>query len=231
MKIRILKEDKFFNYHTNPVKDKEIFDVTKTGMGYYDDFITNPSYMEKVKNLKVKIQYMTPKDYFTHCAKIFNTSVDKQIDETKANEDNIKYLISVIKEYGKQFPVSILDFANNTQEGRHRMYVAGELFGWDETFPVMIIDFSNKEKAKQEEERKNKEEIISKLNTIANNSLQYSFQDIEEIKDQLLWDADRVFEYEPELRNNFKIKEDNKFIIISTNGVKYKISKSDINIK
>ena len=43
MKIQILEDDRFYDYHTKPVKGKEIFDVTKTGMSFYDEFVTNPS--------------------------------------------------------------------------------------------------------------------------------------------------------------------------------------------
>ena len=231
MKIQILEDDRFYDYHTKPVKGKEIFDVTKTGMSFYDEFVTNPSYMEKQKNLKAEIQYMTPLEYFYGCASIFNSTADKQLSQTGADKNTIEHLKAVINEYGKQFPVTILNFAQNTQEGRHRMYVAGELFGWQEKFPVMVIDFADKEKAKADEDRKNKEGIYNKLSSVSRNSLQYNFSSIEDFKDQLLWDADRVFEYDDYLRNGFKIYEDNKYITISTNGVELKISKNEIKIR
>ena len=231
MKIQILEDDRFYDYKTKPVKGKDIFDTTKTGMSFYDNFISDPAYMEKAKNLKAEIQYMTPADYFQYCAYIFNSNADKGINQVAADKDTIDHLKAVITEYGKQFPIPILDFANNTQEGRHRMYVAAQMFGWGEEFPVMVVDFADKEKAKEQENRKNKEEIERKLKDIARDVLEYKYSDIDEFKDELEYMADNKLRYYDELRDDFNVTEDNNSIVISTNGVSYTIDKSDITIR
>lgn len=41
--------------------------------------------------------------------------------------------------YKRKFPLPYLNLADNAQEGRHRMAVAAELFGWNEKFPVLVV--------------------------------------------------------------------------------------------
>ncbi len=231
MKIKIIEayldsEKQFYDYGTGTVDGSNIFDSRHTGTNY-DDFITDSDYMEKEKNLKANIVQMTPDEYFHACAKIFKSSYNSQINQIKADVQVLEHLKEVILKYKKQFPITTLDYARNTQEGRHRMYVAGELFGWDIKFPVMVVNFADE----KQEAKKNETEIKRKLEKVAKNSLDYTFSNIEEFKNQLLWDADRVFEYEDKLKDDFKIRENNEIIIISTKDVEYRISKSKIKIK
>ena len=51
------------------------------------------------------------------------------------------------------------------QEGLHRMYTAGELFGWDDTkYPVLVVDWKDKEL----HAKTRKEKLIHKLDNLAN---------------------------------------------------------------
>lgn len=129
------------DYRTKDLVGDDIFDTTKTGMSYYDDFL-NPEgkrYMETQKGLTGNIEYITPREYFEKTAQIFNSDVDTQIEGIGEEKSKINMLKSVLKDKKKTFPLPYLNFASNKQEGRHRMYVAGELYGWDKKFPTLIV--------------------------------------------------------------------------------------------
>jgi len=109
-------------------------------MSYYRNFL-NPKdleYMQKAKGVTGEIIQMTPNEYFQHCADIFGTTKDYQIDLVK-NDRVINTLKKVITEYKKKLCIPMLNKATNQQEGRHRMYVLGDLFGWDKKFPVLVV--------------------------------------------------------------------------------------------
>lgn len=59
-------EEEFFDYGTSAVDGKDIFDLTKTGYSYYDNFLNKKDleYMQKSKGLTGRIEYMRPGDYF-----------------------------------------------------------------------------------------------------------------------------------------------------------------------
>ena len=46
-------EQKFYDYRTKDFDGKNPFDETKTGVSFYNQFFTDPDYMEEYKNLKV----------------------------------------------------------------------------------------------------------------------------------------------------------------------------------
>lgn len=139
-------EEKFYDYKTQTVNSSDIFDTSKTGMSYYDNFLNDKDlkYMEKTRELTGRIEQLTPQEYFEEVAKIFGTSVERQIQSAASDKTNIEHLKQVIQKYKRKFPLTYLNLANKQQEGRHRMYVAGELFGWDTKFPVLIVTEANK---------------------------------------------------------------------------------------
>ena len=97
---------------------------------------------------------MSPNEYYSLSAKILNTTVDNLIADRASDKERIERLKAVILKDKKKFPMTFIDLAQGEQEGLHRMYVAGELFGWDTKFPVLVI-------------RKNdplKEELLLELN-------------------------------------------------------------------
>ena len=111
----------------------DIFDTSTLG-GY--------SNLSDYMNEKDKyIQYVTPKEYFEQCAKGFKNTFDDQIRQVEQDDDVIDYLTRVIMEKGKKFPMAYISKSDGSrQEGRHRMYVAAQLFGWNKSFPVLVID-------------------------------------------------------------------------------------------
>lgn len=133
------------NYNTGEAKDKDIFDVsTLGGFSYYSQCIPGDSeneYMKNKRNRVGKIVQMSPNEYFSLCAKMFDTSVEdlKEQRILDNGEEYINKLKDVILKDKKQFPMTFICLPDKQQEGLHRMYVAGELFGWDEKFPVLVI--------------------------------------------------------------------------------------------
>lgn len=135
-------DQKFYDYHTGSVSGSDIFDTHKTGYSYYDNFLDDPEYMRKSKGKVGKIEMLTPEEYFQACADGFKVPYSQQIASTKADEEIIDHLKQVILQYKRKFPLTYLSKTSSDgfqQEGRHRMYVAGELVGWNTKFPVLIV--------------------------------------------------------------------------------------------
>ena len=167
-----------FNYRTGKVQGNNIFDTSRFGVPYYDDFLSNPKYMENVKNRKLKIVEMTPKSYLEECAKIFGKTFQDMINQIEYDKEIVDYLKKVILDFKEQFPLTFLDYANNTQEGRHRMYVAGELFGWNTKFPVAIIEVADKAREEELKREAYLNKIANYINEAHNKTLYYSYNSI-----------------------------------------------------
>ena len=137
------KEEKFWDYRTAEVNGKDIFDTSKTGMSYYDTFLTDNEERDEIRDIKGidgRIVEMSPNEYFEECAKIFGTTAEYEKQTTLEDADKIEHLKEVISKYNKRFPITMIARYDNGQEGRHRMAVAGELFGYDTKFPVLVIE-------------------------------------------------------------------------------------------
>lgn len=186
-------EEKFYDYRTKDVEGEDIFDTNKSEMSYYTQFLqdSNKDYLAKEKNLKGDIVYMSPKEYFENCAKIFGTSTQKQIDEVSWDKNTFNHLKEVIFKYKKRFPITMLNLAERQQEGRHRMYFAGETFGWDKKFPVLVVTYVD-------EEREKKTSLYNILYDIIRKALKFSYFDIDEFKSQVEYEASNKFEYSSE---------------------------------
>ena len=146
------------DYGTGPVEGKDIFDTSTLGGFSYKELCIpgnkENEYMKSAKNRVGEIVWMSPNEYYSLSAKIFNTTVDNLIADRTFDKGRIEKLKNVILKDKRKFPMTFIDLAEGEQEGLHRMYVAGELFGWDTKFPVLII-------------RKNdplKEELLLELN-------------------------------------------------------------------
>ena len=140
-------EEKFWDYHTATISGNQVFDETTQESSYGKKFIDLAKSGKSDSNgKKAKIIQMTPMQYFEGCALGFGTSVQSQIRQVKNDKGTLDLLNDVIDKYHKRFPITYLDFSGATfgQEGRHRMYVAGERYGWDTKFPVLVI-YSGKE--------------------------------------------------------------------------------------
>ena len=181
-------EQKFYDYRTKDFDGKNPFNATKTGVSFYNQFFTDPDYMEEYKNLKHSIVQMTPKEYFEECAKIFNSTYQNQVSQTEADKQNIEHLKDVLLKWKKTFPITFLNYADNSQEGRHRMFVVGELLGWDNKFPVMLVDHADEEKDIKQKETSKKaliEDIIYNIEKAIDTVNSFDCEDIKEFIDEL----------------------------------------------
>ena len=139
-------EEKFWDYHTANISGNQVFDETTQESSYGKRFLDlAKSGKSDSKGRKAKIIKMTPMQYFEGCALGFGTSVQSQIRQVKNDKGTLDLLNDVIDKYHKRFPITYLDFSGTTfgQEGRHRMYVAGERYGWGTKFPVLVIYSGN----------------------------------------------------------------------------------------
>ena len=139
-------EEKFWDYHTANISGNQVFDETTQESSYGKRFLDlAKSGKSDSKGRKAKIIKMTPMQYFEGCALGFGTSVQSQIRQVKNDKGTLDLLNDVIDKYHKRFPITYLDFSGTTfgQEGRHRMYIAGERYGWDTKFPVLVIYSGN----------------------------------------------------------------------------------------
>ena len=179
------KEQKFYNYRTADVDGDDIFDLRKASNSDAQQILDGDKYWRDEKNTYSEIVYMTPTEYFTRCAEdCFNESAKQLIDSRRRDKNTAEHLKQVLLKYKKKFPLPYIDYATHytpSQEGLHRMMVAGDLFGWDKEFPVQIIRWVDEERAKQEKEWKHKREIERYLERAINKALRYKYYNIEEL--------------------------------------------------
>ena len=219
------KDKKFYDYGTKTFDGRNPFDSTKAESSFYNQFLTDPDYMEENKNLKETITYMTPKEYFQECAFIFNSNANTQIKEIEQDKEKIQHLKEVLLKYRRTFPITYLNYAQNAQEGRHRMYVVGEVFGWGEKFPVMVVDWADKDLQKQQELEKlnsNKESIFQDIELTINkiqNNPNFDYENVFEVINDIKWEL--KFKYNSK---DIKVNYDGKNAIeIIVKGLSYKV--------
>lgn len=204
-------EEKFFDYKTSSVTGKIVFDTTKTGMSYYDELLTNPEYMRKRKNLVGEIVYMTPTEYFKGCAEIFNSTVERQISQTRADKSTFDHLMTVLTRHKKMFPIGFLNYAQNGQEGRHRMLAAAEYAGWETKQPVLVINWADEARHKREVEQELKREDDIKVRGACLDALNYHFYNI------------------AELQNEIQCKLNQKFCVSIGDDISFDFTSDDVN--
>lgn len=146
--MKLINEDyieidgkKFYDYKTEDIKkwiipnklpySSELFD--KNTLGGYSKY---SSYLQDSNNIVM----MTPKEYFERTAKGFNISYDQNRNSIGKHKDILNHLHDVIFIAKKKFPLPFVSDSNGSnQEGRHRMYFAAQLFGWNKSFPVLLV--------------------------------------------------------------------------------------------
>ena len=133
-------EEKFWDYRTKDISGKIAFDKTRseTPFGQRMIELANSGGTDS-RDRKAFFYEMSPKEYFQACADGFGNSYQANINQV--NDEIIPHLKEVLTKYKKMFPVGYLEYTNGNfgQEGRHRMFAAGEIFGWDTKQPVLII--------------------------------------------------------------------------------------------
>ena len=211
-------ENKFWNYNTRPIDGDNIFDPY-VGESSYARAMIKLAESRKVDKEGHYAGYveMSPREYFNACAKGFGIPAKDQINTVSNDKGVIQTLNTILDKYKVRFPVAYLDYSFNnfSQEGRHRMYVAGERVGWDKKFPVLVIHTTAEGDKARYEER-----ITRYISKALSKAEQYTYSNFDEIKEQFMYDIE-------DLLSNPKVefKETADTYIFIVNGVEYEEEK------
>ena len=218
----------FWDYHTKMFDGRNPFDTTKGESPFVKQLLGDPDYMADYKNLTSEIVQMTPREYFEGCAEIFDSSVDAQINQIKDDKIILTKLQKVLNVYRRTFPITYLNYAERGQEGRHRMYVVGEMLGWDKKFPVLVINWYNQELADKEAAKKNEQRKTAILDNIVW-AVEYVTNmyciDVDDFKVELQRALERKFD-----ENEITIKADDEELIVTVQDVTKEFNLFDLNI-
>ena len=155
-------ENDYYDYGTKDFDNKHFFDTTKAGFGRIDTYLTDPEYAKKEYGGILTIEYMTPDEYLKKAAKI-NGENYEQIKKSISNDtyalNKIRY---AIQEKNDSMCITFLDYVNKSQEGNHRMYVAGEMMGWNTKQPVAVIRKAPVEKSQPKKQEQSKTYVNEK---------------------------------------------------------------------
>ena len=179
-----------------------VFDINKPSNSFAASLTPGDEdndYMRKAKNLKGEIVYMTPQEYFELCAKycFSNSSVEKLKAQRRRDKDTIEWMTNQIQT-GKKLPLPYVNITGENyagQEGLHRMYVCGELYGWNnEEFPVLVIDYADKERAIRDKKAEEQNKARDILNKLIENVLSYNYSNEEEVLSELDYEIEELKE-------------------------------------
>ena len=99
---------------------------------------------------------------------------------------------------GKKLPLPYVNITGENyagQEGLHRMYVCGELYGWNnEEFPVLVIDYADKERAIRDKKAEEQNKARDILNKLIENVLSYNYSNEEEVLSELDYEIEELKE-------------------------------------
>ena len=227
-------EKNYYDYGTAPVSGNDVVDTTKTGVSYYQDFL-NPSklkYMQEEKNLTGNIVMMSPEEYYQRCAKdIFNTTAESLKRQREHDKNTLQKLVNVLTVYKRKLCLPFLNYADNGQEGLHRMYVLGELYGWNTKQPVLVITQFDEDRAVREKESKKQAEIQRHVERAIKDALSYNYGEFDEFEEQLNWSLEREFRYIDDYEDvTCSVKELENSLIVTVLGNEFPIDKDDIHL-
>lgn len=235
-----LLEQEYYDYKTAPVTDDQVVDLNKTGISFYDDFLSNDTstlaYLRDKKNLKGTVVMMTPEEYYQACSDYGFPGHSPSVASLKASrrtqEKTLDHLKDVLTIHKRRFPMPMLNKADNGQEGLHRMMVIGDLFGWDHKVPVLVVDWADKHRAFEEAERKRIEKIEYRIKRAVQNTLYYKFNNIDELREQLQWELDKQFDLDEDVPTpvQFELTSDEQTgeFIVSIDTANYSFDYEDV---
>ena len=131
--INYLDDDhEFKDYGTAEVEGKNVIDTHKASTFATQDLLdgsTDAAY----DNVCYTIIDLTPAQYFELCGKVQDMSPEEIIKFISMDERQIAHIKDVILKFNKRLPLPYVSFSSaeevSGQEGRHRMYALGEMFG------------------------------------------------------------------------------------------------------
>lgn len=139
----------FKDYGTGDAHETDVIDVKKASTFATQDLLDG-SVDATYDGVVYDIVELTPTQYFELCSRSQGMSPDEIIEFISHDEQQLAHIKDVILKYGKKLPLPYISFSSveevSGQEGRHRMYALGEMFGWDEDFPVMLIQDASSKK-------------------------------------------------------------------------------------
>ena len=230
----------FYNYGTAPVSCDQVVDLHKTGMSFYDDFLSNNpktiEYLRDKKNLVGEVVMMSPNEYYKACSEYGflnnHPSVDKLKADRALDKNTLDHLRDVITEYKHRFPMPMLNKADAGQEGLHRMMVIGDMFGWNHKVPVLVVDWADKQRAYQEQKQEKINKIKENIRAAVKKALYYKFMNIDELKEQLQWELDKRFEFSNDIETPVEFEltsdEQTKTFIVTVGPASYDFDYEDV---
>ena len=230
-------EGKFYDYGTELISGNNVIDTKHTGMSFYDDFLDpkNAKYMLEEKNLKGKIVMMSPEQYYEECARVCwpgrNVTVEKlKYERGVLGKNTINKLKQVVQHYKRRLCMPMINYTDPGQEGLHRMYVVGELYGWDFKVPVLIVTYADEERAKKAAEEKRKQEIDWKVESAIQQALRYKYRNKKEVEEQLQWSLSEKFKFWEEIKvpDEITLEETDNSLVLTFEGYEYPIEKDEI---
>lgn len=225
--MRFLREDRSYldNYGTGTIENNQYFDITKSEMSKYTDYLRELEKTNKYYKTTSSIEYLSPREYFEACAKIFDSTFEKQYRQIKREKEDLDHLKAVILKQKKKFPITVLNFAENMQEGRHRMFTLGELFGWDKKYPVLVV-----RETKEGKEYKKQQAIFKGLNRLTNRALEFTYDDYADAIEGIKYYLDKELKDYYDYKDLDIILTKKPSIIIQVDNVSYEIEDDLINI-
>ena len=139
----------FKDFGTEEAHDTDVIDIKKASTFATQDLLDG-SVDAAYEGVIYNIVELTPEQYFELCSKVQGMKPEEIIDFISHDEQQLAHIKDVILKYNRKLPLPYISFSSadevSGQEGRHRMYALGEMFGWDEDFPVMLIQDASSKK-------------------------------------------------------------------------------------
>lgn len=203
----------------------DIFDLSAKGeSSHLRELLTSQAARDR-ENVRLEIKQLTPTDYFEGCAEIFNSTLEKQLRQVKFDKSINDRLKDVLNK-GEKFPLTYLNYADKSQEGRHRMYAVGELYGWDKAYPVAVFTTADEDLARQRAQEAKEEEIWKLIDKAVQRAWDFSYHNTEELRRELVYLLSDDIE---EIDSKLSIAESNQDLILKASGVEYFIEKDNFD--
>lgn len=222
--VNILKDTTTESVFEDYKDSKDIFDTNHINIPFYDELLKSQAARNR-ENRNVKIVQMSPREYFRGCAEVFDSTFDKQIRQIKEDKETLEYIQSELDK-GHKLPLTWLDYgAERSQDGRHRMYVVGNAFGWDEKYPVAIFTTADEQEAERRRKEKEDGRIIKYFHWIEDKLFGYSYRDLDELKEEVEYLINDYLDDKPAV----EVEQQGKQLLITVNGVEFTYNMSDFN--